>query len=81
MILIIGLTVTQPSPKLVKLSPTSHYWTCEADSSITKTVFLTIEICYAAAMLAFATFLAYKTRSAGKTYDKYNECKQMGISV
>jgi hypothetical protein len=32
-------------------------------------------------MLSFATFLAFKTRSAGKHYDHYNECKQMGISV
>ncbi|KAI9264650.1 periplasmic binding protein-like I, partial [Helicostylum pulchrum] len=80
-ILIIGLVVTQPVPKLVKLNPTSHYWICEAESSASKTVFLSVGTCYAAAMLTFATFLAYKTRSAGKSYDHFNECKQMGISV
>lgn len=80
-ILIIGLVVTKPVPKLVKLNPSSHYWICEAEPSDSKTVFLSIGTCYAAAMLTFATFLAYKTRSAGKSYDHFNECKQMGISV
>ncbi|KAL7317119.1 hypothetical protein PS15m_003516 [Mucor circinelloides] len=80
-VLIIGLLVSPPEPILVKVNPTSHYWVCEAAPTVNRTIFLSFGAIYAGAMLIFATFLAYKTRSAGKHYDHYNECKQMGISV
>lgn len=44
-------------------------------------VFLVLSTSYAACLLLFATFLAYKTRFAGKQYNRYSECKQMGLSV
>lgn len=80
-VLIIGLLISPPDPKLVYVNPTTHYWACESTPSVARTIFVCFNVIYAAAMLVFATFLAYKTRSAGKNYDHYNECKQMGISV
>lgn len=80
-VLIIGLLVSPPEPVLVQVNPTSHYWVCEAAPTVNRTIFLSFGAIYAGSMLIFATFLAYKTRSAGKHYDHYNECKQMGISV
>ncbi|KAG1121370.1 hypothetical protein G6F42_012496 [Rhizopus arrhizus] len=77
----ISIVLSPPEPILVKVNPTSHYWVCEAAPTVNRTIFLSFGAIYAGAMLIFATFLAYKTRSAGKHYDHYNECKQMGISV
>lgn len=80
-VLIIGMVISPTEPRMVYVNPTSHYWSCESGPSVSKTIFLCFNAIYAAAMLGFATFLAYKTRSAGRHYDHYNECKQMGISV
>ncbi|KAK4518242.1 choline phosphate cytidylyltransferase [Mucor velutinosus] len=80
-VLTIGLLVSSPEPVLVQVNPTSHYWVCRAAPTASRTIFLSFGAIYAGSMLIFATFLAYKTRSAGKHYDHYNECKQMGISV
>ncbi|KAI8640132.1 hypothetical protein BD408DRAFT_445435 [Parasitella parasitica] len=80
-VLIIGLAVSPPEPVLVQVTPTTHYWVCDASPAISRTIFLSFGAIYAGAMLIFATFLAYKTRLAGRHYDHYNECKQMGICV
>ena len=79
--MIVGLIVTRPVPELVSVSSTSKYWTCDSEMTVVRTLFFWVETCSGAIMLLFATFLAYKTRSAGKSYDHFNECKQMGISV
>ncbi|KAI8888725.1 periplasmic binding protein-like I [Backusella circina FSU 941] len=80
-ILVIGLMVCQPQPELIRLTYNTHYWSCVPEKSGSTYFFLLFTSIYAACMLAFATFLAYKTRSAGRHYDHYNECRQMGLSV
>ncbi|CAO3619185.1 unnamed protein product [Mucor hiemalis] len=79
-ILIVGLIVATPIPTKNEVSFSSHYYQCESKGS-NKIVFLVLTTVYAAFLLLFATFLAYKTRLAGKQYNRYSECKQMGLSV
>lgn len=79
-ILVVGLVVAKPVPTKFEVSYSSHYWLCEAQGS-NKLVFLVLSTIYAAFLLLFATFLAYKTRFAGRQYNRYSECKQMGLSV
>ncbi|KAI9487658.1 MAG: 7 transmembrane sweet-taste receptor of 3 GCPR-domain-containing protein [Benjaminiella poitrasii] len=79
-ILVVGLMITKPVPTKFQVSFSSHYWTCEPQGN-NKLLFLILSAIYAACLLLFATFLAYKTRFAGKQYSRYSECKQMGLSV
>ncbi|KAI8985942.1 hypothetical protein BDB01DRAFT_720783, partial [Pilobolus umbonatus] len=79
-ILIVGLVVARPVPTKFEVSFSSHYWSCEAPGS-NRLIFLILSSIYAACLLLFATFLAYKTRLAGRQYSRYSECKQMGLSV
>lgn len=79
-ILIVGLLVATPVPTKFEVSFSTHYWSCEARGN-NKIVFLVLSTVYAAFLLLFATFLAYKTRFAGRQYNRYSECKQMGLSV
>ncbi|KAI8098409.1 7 transmembrane sweet-taste receptor of 3 GCPR-domain-containing protein [Gilbertella persicaria] len=79
-ILVVGLLVARPVPSKFEVSYSSHYWSCEPQGN-NKIVFLVLTAIYAACLLLFATFLAYKTRFAGKQYSRYSECKQMGLSV
>ena len=76
-----GLVVSQPQPRRIDVSFSTHYWECHASKSDTEIVFLVLSAIYEAAMLLFATFLAYKTRAAGQRYSHYSETKQMGLSV
>ncbi|KAG1047499.1 hypothetical protein G6F43_010054 [Rhizopus delemar] len=80
-ILIIGLIVARPLPTRFDVSFSTHYWKCATEDKGKKMVFLVLSTSYAACLLLFATFLAYKTRFAGKQYNRYSECKQMGLSV
>ncbi|RCH82206.1 hypothetical protein CU097_002060, partial [Rhizopus azygosporus] len=80
-ILVVGLIVATPIPAKIEVSYSSHYWTCVVEDNSKKIVFLVLNTSYAACLLLFATFLAYKTRFAGKQYYRYSECKQMGLSV
>jgi hypothetical protein len=79
-ILVVGLIVTKPIPTKFEVSFSSHYWSCEPQGD-NKIVFLVLSTVYGAFLLLFATFLAYKTRFAGRQYNRYSECKQMGLSV
>ncbi|CAO3599299.1 unnamed protein product [Absidia cylindrospora] len=79
-ILIAALVVVRPKPEKVGVSLTQHYWTCNVDHA-NKDVFSGLMYAYCAALLLFATFLAYKTRLAGRRYRRYNECRQMGLSI
>ncbi|CAO3611813.1 unnamed protein product [Cunninghamella echinulata] len=79
-ILTVGLAVTQPRPTRVIVTSSTYYWECSTNSNY-RLVFQVILSTYAAIMLCVATYLAYKTRLAGKQYSRYNECKQMGLSV
>ncbi|KAI7907470.1 7 transmembrane sweet-taste receptor of 3 GCPR-domain-containing protein [Cokeromyces recurvatus] len=80
MILIVGLIVSKPIPTKFQASFSNHYWTCEPQGN-NKLLFMILSTIYAACLLLFATFLAYKTRFAGKQYSRYSECRQMGLSV
>ncbi|KAI9251238.1 hypothetical protein BY458DRAFT_562568 [Sporodiniella umbellata] len=80
-IVIVGLTVARPIPTRYDVSFSSHYWTCSSHDKNNGIILLVLNTCYAALLLFFATFLAYKTRLAGKQYSRYSECKQMGLSV
>ncbi|ORZ18444.1 hypothetical protein BCR42DRAFT_299057, partial [Absidia repens] len=77
---IIGLFVIKPSPVKVEVSLTQYYWSCDAGSPYKK-VFGGIIGAYWGSLLLFATFLAYKTRLAGRQYSRYSECRQMGLSI
>ncbi|KAI8984558.1 hypothetical protein BDF20DRAFT_802565, partial [Mycotypha africana] len=81
-ILVSNLVVARPIPTKLEVNFSSHYWVCEAQGSTsTRLVFLILSTIYAGCLLLFATFLAYKTRFAGKQYSRYSETKQMGLSV
>jgi hypothetical protein len=76
----ISLVVAPPSPTAVTVSSTQYYWNCDTTSSA-KVPFQALEATFSALLVAFATFLAYKTRLVGVNYSKYNECRQIGFSV
>lgn len=80
-IMVVNLVVAKPMPVRYDVSFSSHYWVCDTQDKGKSIVFLVLSTCYAACLLVFATFLAYKTRFAGKQYSRYSECKQMGLSV
>jgi hypothetical protein len=80
LILGVGLVVAPPAPTPVTVSSTEYYWSCDAQSPA-KVPFQVLTITFAALLVAFATFLAYKTRLVGTNYSKYNECRQIGFSV
>lgn len=79
--MVVNLVVAKPMPVRYDVSFSSHYWVCDTQDKGKSIVFLVLSTCYAACLLVFATFLAYKTRFAGKQYSRYSECKQMGLSV
>ncbi|OAD71510.1 hypothetical protein PHYBLDRAFT_187578 [Phycomyces blakesleeanus NRRL 1555(-)] len=79
-ILCIGLIVSKPTPTMVAVSVSVYYWECQAQSDY-KIVFSCLMGIYVMFLLVFATYLAYKTRLAGRQYSHYNECRQMGLSV
>ncbi|GAA5809575.1 hypothetical protein MFLAVUS_002986 [Mucor flavus] len=68
-ILTVGLLVAKPVPTKFEVSFSTHYWSCEPQGS-NKIVFLVLSTVYAAFLLLFATFLAYKTRFAGRQYNR-----------
>ncbi|KAG2171444.1 hypothetical protein INT43_009105, partial [Umbelopsis isabellina] len=76
----ISLVVAPPTPTAVVVSSTQYYWSCDTTSSA-KVPFQALEATFSALLVAFATFLAYKTRLVGVNYSKYNECRQIGFSV
>lgn len=77
----VGLAVSRPFPTRIDTSFSRHYWECHASNQKIELVFRVLSTVYAAIMLLFATFLAYKTRAAGRRYSHYSETKQMGLSV
>ncbi|KAI8376578.1 uncharacterized protein BYT42DRAFT_605670 [Radiomyces spectabilis] len=79
-ILAIGMIISTPAPLKVDVSFSNHYWTCQTRQG-PRLAFMILLSIYAAGLLLFATFLAYKTRLAGRHYTRYSECKQMGLSV
>ncbi|KAI8144686.1 hypothetical protein BJV82DRAFT_512765, partial [Fennellomyces sp. T-0311] len=80
-ILVVGLIVNRPMPQRFDVSFSTHYWECHGTRGDAEIVFMVLSTVYAAGMLLFATFLAYKTRAAGQRYSHYSETKQMGLSV
>ncbi|KAI9006670.1 hypothetical protein CLU79DRAFT_712508 [Phycomyces nitens] len=79
-ILCIGLIVSRPTPTMTTISVSVYYWECKPQSDY-RIVFAALMGIYVMFLLVFATFLAYKTRLAGRQYSHYNECRQMGLSV
>ncbi|SAM05514.1 hypothetical protein [Absidia glauca] len=79
-ILVIALIVLSPRPVKVDVSLTQYYWSCRAENPH-QGVFVGVMCAYWAVLLLFATFLAYKTRLAGRQYSRYSECRQMGLSI
>ncbi|KAI8376579.1 uncharacterized protein BYT42DRAFT_534211 [Radiomyces spectabilis] len=79
-ILIVWLSLSKVQTVNVPVSRTAYYVGCSYTGS-SHTVFVSLLTVFAAAQLAFATFLAFKTRSVGKNYSKYSEYKQIGLSV
>ncbi|KAI9272943.1 hypothetical protein BDA99DRAFT_432499, partial [Phascolomyces articulosus] len=67
-------------PIKVPVSSTAYYVKCSFQGP-SNSVFTTLLTIVAGAQLVFATFLAIKTRTVGKSYSKYSEYKQIGISV
>ncbi|ORY91838.1 7 transmembrane sweet-taste receptor of 3 GCPR-domain-containing protein [Syncephalastrum racemosum] len=64
----------------VPVSFTAYIVGCSYQGPGTK-VYVALLTTMAAGQLAFATFLAIKTRAVGKSYSKYSEYRQIGISV
>jgi hypothetical protein len=79
--MVVSLVVSKPVPTKYDVTFSTHYWSCASKDSTNKTIFLVLNTIYGASLLLFATFLAYKTRFAGRQYNRYSECKQMGLSV
>ena len=79
-LLISWLATSQVVPIKVPVSSTAYYVKCSFQGP-GSSVFTTLLTIVPAAQLAFATFLSIKTRAVGKSYSKYSEYKQMGISV
>ncbi|ORX61728.1 hypothetical protein DM01DRAFT_1128526 [Hesseltinella vesiculosa] len=80
LILVIWFGLCDASTEIFPSSHDAYYVGCVYDGA-SHSVFMALLTALAACELAFATFLAFKTRSIGKTYEKYNECKQIGLSV
>ncbi|ORZ15701.1 7 transmembrane sweet-taste receptor of 3 GCPR-domain-containing protein [Absidia repens] len=77
--LVLWLCLCNPQTFMVPMPGNSYYIDCLYNGpSDAFVVFLTL---IAACELAFAAFLAYKTRSVGKNYSKYSEYKQLALSV
>jgi hypothetical protein len=66
--------------KNVEITRVSYYVTCSYTHPA-NTVFMTLMAIYSIGLLAFATFLAIKTRRVGASYTKYSETKQIGMCV
>lgn len=83
LILVIGLILTRPAPMTLNVSFSQHYVQCQSTNPNGKieTAFMALTCVFAGIMVLFATFLAYKTRAAGRRYSHYSETKQMGLSV
>lgn len=64
----------------VPVSRNAYYVDCAFEGA-NHTVFVSLLALFGSLELAFATFLAFKTRSVGKNYSKYSEYKQIGLSV
>ncbi|KAF7729898.1 hypothetical protein EC973_003632 [Apophysomyces ossiformis] len=79
-ILMIWLSTSEVQTVDVPVSSSAYYVGCDFHGP-TNMVFVWILTVFAAMQLAFATFLAFKTRSVGKNYSKYSEYKQIGLSV
>ncbi|KAI9497751.1 hypothetical protein BDB00DRAFT_936177 [Zychaea mexicana] len=79
-LLISWLGTSQIIPIKVPVSREAYYSKCSFQGS-SSSIFTTLLTIVPAAQLAFATFLAIKTRTVGKSYSKYSEYKQIGISV
>ncbi|KAI9300679.1 hypothetical protein BJ944DRAFT_145921, partial [Cunninghamella echinulata] len=80
-LLVAGLLIIKPRPTKFEVSLSSYYWNCDSPNDVAEKVFFSLMGAYSGLLVLFATFLAIKTRSAGKQYHRYNECRQMGLSV
>ncbi|KAI8989373.1 hypothetical protein BDB01DRAFT_537810 [Pilobolus umbonatus] len=79
-ILVIWLTTNTISIIPVNISYNSYYNDCNYEG-VDHRIFISLLALSGALQLGFATFLAFKTRAVGKTYSKYSEYKQIGLSV
>ncbi|CAO3633113.1 unnamed protein product [Cunninghamella blakesleeana] len=82
-LLVAGLLIVKPIPTKIDVSLSNYYWSCESSTSNSTLpkIFFGLSVAYGILLVGFATFLAIKTRSAGKQYHRFNECRQMGLSV
>ncbi|KAL4206055.1 periplasmic binding protein-like I [Rhizopus microsporus] len=62
------------------VSRNAYYVDCAYDGS-NVTIFVALLTLSESLQLCFATFLAFKTRSVGRSYSKYSEYKQIAVSV
>ncbi|CAO3612776.1 unnamed protein product [Cunninghamella blakesleeana] len=79
-IFIIWFSFCDTKASEILISRDAYYVGCTYNG-ITHTASVTILCILAAFELVFATFLAFKTRKVGKSYSKYSEYKQIGVSV
>jgi hypothetical protein len=64
----------------IPVSRNAYYVDCAFEGP-NDTIFVSLLALLGSLELAFATFLAFKTRSVGRNYSKYSEYKQIGLSV
>jgi hypothetical protein len=74
------LGMSTVTPINVNLERSNYYVTC-AYHHPAKTAFMALIATYSIGLLAFAIFLAIKTRRVGASYSKYSETKQIGMCV
>jgi hypothetical protein len=79
-VLVLWLCICSPHVIAVPVSSNAYYKACSYNGS-SHMLFVTLLTLIAACELAFAIFLAFKTRFIGKTYSKYSEFKQIGMSI
>ncbi|KAI9300663.1 hypothetical protein BJ944DRAFT_272660 [Cunninghamella echinulata] len=79
-IFIIWFSLCDTKATDIPVSRNAYYVGCTYNG-LTHTGSVIVLCILAASELAFATFLAFKTRGIGKSYSKYSEYKQIGLSV
>jgi 7 transmembrane sweet-taste receptor of 3 GCPR len=79
-LLALWLGLATVTPTNINLSRSTYYVTCAYEHP-SRTAFMALIATYSIGLLAFAIFLAIKTRRVGASYSKYSETKQIGMCV
>ncbi|KAI8097086.1 uncharacterized protein BX664DRAFT_256966, partial [Halteromyces radiatus] len=79
-IIVLWFCLCIPQTRSNPVSQNAYYLGCYYNGP-SHPLFVTLLTLIASCELAFATFLAFKTRAIGRNYSKYSEYKQIGLSI